>query len=435
MGFSKSSRASRTVRVLILLLILVALVLGGGYYWQKRTEQQLIAATEQILRQNYPDMTLGYSDVSVNMWTKSVAFSDLKLEREGKLIFTSQKVVFSDLESEQDTILRGKLALSGFVLPTASGRDVSGDLTFLYESDQQNSFYAIHDFRFQDRDSQSTLSWEQARVDNIARGADQRLTHFDFSANGIAYDIKDKEKAKEYAHQKIMMKFAYDFNAAESRHYIRSFNLGDTALPSVLAVSEIIAGRTDKNFAFVMRGIALPQEFNPLTTLGYQNFSLNLAMNGAQQGNFYQLRQQTLLDQGFQLDIAATMDAAFLDQPAPGQTRSYLQMLRQLVIDYRDMGLLARMYQRFSGGTAEGQAKFVQNMTASLNNFAAMFGFAADPYFTSSLDALRQFIAAPGNLRIVATPQPGVELPALTGQAMGNAAAAAKALGIVVSKF
>jgi hypothetical protein len=197
----------------------------------------------------------------------------------------------------------------------------------------------------------------------------------------------------------------------------------------IFAIDKITSQMGDSNFAFLIENLNFSPDLNPLATFGYPKFSLNFAATGTLIDGNYQLRNQISVPDAFKLQLWANLDPTILDIIKAATEPDIASKIRQVVLEYNDLSLLQRVYQRFGADQIKMSG---QQMIASM---AQRYGLDKNPAFAANLAALQRFIAAPSNIRLTLQPQAGVDIAKIAGLALANPVELALQLQLQIQAF
>ncbi len=432
-------RMSRTIRLLAVFVLALAVLGAAGWFWHNWASQKMLESAIANAQREYPGLLIEYKDARVSRWSKSLYFDDLTMSREGKTLFRAKQVSFLNLESQDDVLTNGDMTFQNFAIQSGN-RTIAGDMKFHFTATPDAGNYAVRDFFFENLADKSSLKWQAAEISNIRRNGD-KITNYDFNASGI--DIRIDEKTKMGGPDKIEG-VAVKFSFARGQNdviAVNSFQVSDKTGKFLFGVDKISTQVTDKNFGLALEKVKLPAEYNPMSSFGYGEFVLNFAISGtaiadAASNPLYQLRQETFLQDGFHLKLMANLHPDIFNFGAESKTPDqpaapvdYGILVRSVVLEYRDLSLLNRIYDQM------GRDAAIKSWLQQIDVLAEVYRLNNDPYFTASLANLRGFIAQPGNIRISVEPNGEVGLADMMMLGMSNPPELMKKMRLQIVRF
>lgn len=420
----KTGKNKKTIFALILLLILIGAA-AGVWYWQQYMADKMIQATIAAIKQDRPNINIAYANVRANAFTKSIVFDDFTVNNGNNTSLRIKELSIQKLELDQDSVTHANVTMQNLGLHSGN-RNFAGDIKFEFFGNEEKTDYRVDNFFFEDLASKSTVKWQSAAVSNIVRD-ENGITNFNFAAQDIRLHVVESD-GMAHDPKPIAVKFSFD-KTKDGLNHVRQFAITENTGKFLFGIEHLATQLADKNFAFLVEKIKIPAEFNPLAGFGYGEFSLNLATSGTMMPDAYQLRQEIALQDGFHFRIMINLDPSILDLTALDENTNYMQKIRGLMIEYRDLSLLQRVYAQMG---AEQMKISGQQMVMGM---AASYGLDKDPNFTSSLNALQNFMASPGNIRMTIQPQPALDMSNTMGLAMTNPAELARQLQLQFTSF
>ncbi|TAH35762.1 MAG: hypothetical protein EYC62_03965 [Alphaproteobacteria bacterium] len=423
--FRKKDARGSKLRLIVIFVLVLALGAAAGWYWQQMMADKLVRASIAMMQQNNPNLRIDYAKVEANAFAKSVTFDDLTVSNSANSSLRIKELSLQKLQLENDHVTHAIVSAQNFGLHSGN-RTFAGDVKFEFTGNADATEFRFDDLFFEDLASKSTVKWKSLQISGIAR-ANDAISHFDSAMDDLRLHVVESDgRAHDPAPMKV--KLAYD-KTPDGLNHVRQFSINEMSGKFLFGIDHIAAQLADRNFAFLVEKIKIPAEYNPLAEFGYGDFVLNLATSGTMMQDAYQLRQEIVLQDGFHFKILINLDPAILDLAALNENTNFVQKVKQLLVEYRDLSLLQRIYARLG---AEQMKISGQQMVAGL---AAAYGLDKDPTFTPSLNAIQNFMAQPGNLRMTMQPKPGLDMSNTMGLAMTNPAELARQLQLQFSQF